>query len=149
MTTEFEQELQQIATQALVDFALSTEDFRLFAAKIDALAEISGRCKKYRETGIKSELVLTVLQKKVKLLTSASKVKETEKLKAPSAPIYHKYSGQFETDETWIAEEELIQWSLASLRAPLPLDAFNRYMDLGYQILGVDVRELTRNEHCS
>ena len=140
---EFEQKLQQMNTGALIDFALSTEDFRLFAAKFDALAEVAGRCKKYGEMGIRPNLVLTVFQKKAALLKDADTIKAVEKLKEPSAPIYHRYSGKFETDETWIAEEELIQWSLACLRAPLPPEAFERYMDLGVQILGVDMREAT------
>lgn len=141
---EFEQKLQQMNTDALIDFALSTEDFRLFAAKLDALAEVTGRCKKYGEMGFRPDLVLTVLQKKAALLKEATTIKAVEKLKEPSAPNYHRYSGRFETDETWIAEEELIQWSLASLRAPLSHDAFERYVDLGAKILGIDVREATR-----
>lgn len=142
-TTEFEQKLQQMNIDALIDFALGTEDFRLFAAKLDALAAVAGRCKKYGELGFRPDLVMTVFQKKAALLSNAATIKTVEKLKDPSAPIYHGYSGKFETDETWIAEEELIQWSLASLRAPLSHDAFERYMDLGRQILGVDMRETT------
>lgn len=140
---EIEQKLQQMNTDALIDFALGTEDFRLFAAKLDALAEVTGRCKKYGEMGFRPDLVLTVFQKKTALLRDATTIKAVEKLKEPSAPNYHRYSGRFETDDTWIAEEELIQWSLASLRAPLPSDALERYVDLGAQILGIDVREAT------
>lgn len=142
MQTEFEQKLQQMNIDALIDFALSTENFRLFAAKLDALAEVFGRCKKYCEMGFRPDLVLAVFQKKVTLLKDAAAIKTVEQLKEPSAPIYHRYGGEFETDETWIAEEELIQWSLASLRAPLPPDALDRYISLTQQILGIDVREM-------
>lgn len=45
MTAEFEQKVHQMDTEALVDFALGTENFRLFAAKLDALRENVGRCK--------------------------------------------------------------------------------------------------------
>lgn len=136
----FEQKLQQMSTEALIDFALGPGDFRLFSAKIDALAEVTSRCKKYSGMGLRPDLVLTVFQKKTALLRDATTIKAVEKLKEPSAPIYHKYSGKFETDETWVAEEELIQWSLASLRAPLQSDALERYLDLGLRILGTDVR---------
>ena len=64
-TTEFEREVRQMDIDALVDFALGTEDFRLFAAKVDALKANIGRCKKYRELGFAPEIVLTVLRKKL------------------------------------------------------------------------------------
>jgi hypothetical protein len=130
--------------EALADFAVGTEDFRLFAAKLDALRENIGRCKKYYELGFTPEIVLTVLRKKLDLVKAAITIKDTEKLKSPSAPIYDKYSGEFETDDTWVAEEELIQWSLVSMRAPLPPDACKRYFDLFQQTLGVDVRNLAQ-----
>lgn len=141
ITAEFEQKVHQMDIEALVDFAVGTEDFRLFAAKLDALRENIGRCKKYCELGFAPEIVLTVLRKKLDLIKAATTIKDTEKLKSPSAPIYHKYSGEFETDDTWVAEEELIQWSLASTRSPLPPDACKRYFDLFQQTFGVDVRD--------
>lgn len=139
LDTEFEQKLQQMTTDGLIDITLSSENLRLFTAKLDALWEISGRCKKYRDLGYMPEIVLTILEKKLELLIKATTVKATEKIKEPSAPAYHQYSGGFETDDTWVAEEELIQWSLASLRAPLPQDALNRYLGLIQQIFHVNV----------
>ena len=144
ITAEFEQKVHQMDIEALADFAVGTEDFRLFAAKLDALRENIGRCKKYYELGFTTEIVLTVLRKKLDLVKAAITIKDTEKLKSPSAPIYDKYSGEFETDDTWVAEEELIQWSLVSMRAPLPPDACKRYFDLFQQTLGVDVRNLAQ-----
>ena len=144
ITAEFEQKVHQMDIEALADFAVGTEDFRLFAAKLDALRENIGRCKKYYELGFTPEIVLTVLRKKLDLVKAAITIKDTEKLKSPSAPIYDKYSGEFETDDTWVAEEELIQWSLVSMRAPLPPDACKRYFDLFQQPLGVDVRNLAQ-----
>ena len=123
-----------MTADGLIDIALSSENLRLFTAKLDALREVSGRCKKYRELGYMSEIVLTILEKKLELLKKAATLKATEKIKNPSAPVYRQYSGGFETDDTWVAEEELIQWSLASLRAPLPQDALNRYLSLFQQI---------------
>ena len=139
MDMEFEQRLEQRTTDGLIDIALSSEDFRLFTAKLDALQEISGRCKKYRELGFDPKIILTVLDKKLELLKKAATVKATKKIKEPSAPTYQKYSGGFETDETWVAEEELIQWSLASLHAPLSQDAFNRYLGLFQQVFHINV----------
>lgn len=144
ITAEFEQEVRQMDIEALVDFAVGTEDFRLFAAKLDALRENVSRCRKYCELGFTTKIVLTVLRKKLDLIKATTTIKDTEKLKSPSAPIYHRYGGEFETDDTWVAEEELIQWSLASMRAPLPPDVCKRYFDLFQQTFGVDVRNLAQ-----
>lgn len=140
-TAEFEREVWLMGIDAMVDFAFSTENYRLFAAKSDALKENIGRCKKYHELGFASEIILTVLRKKLDLLRTAATVKDAEKLKSPSAPIYQRYSGGFKTDDTWVAEEELIQWALTSQRAPLPSDIRKRYFDLYQQIFGVNVWE--------
>lgn len=139
---EFDQKLQGMTTDALIDIALNSEDFRLFAAKLDALATIKDRCNKYREHGYKSELVLTVWDKKLDLLKRASTVKKCRVIQQPSAPMYHKYAGTFETDDTWVAEEELIQWSLASFRAPLPTHGFKRYLALFQQVFGISAKEI-------
>ena len=141
ITVEFKQKVHQMDVEALVDFALGTKDFRLFAAKLDAFRENIGRCEKYCEMGFAPSIVLTVLRKKLDLIKATTTIKDTEKLKSPSAPIYHKYSGKFETDDTWVAEEELIQWSLANTHAPLPLDACKRYIDLFQQTFDMDVRD--------
>ena len=129
MDKEFEQRVQQISINALIDIALGCERLQLFTAKLDAFRVINGRCNKYRELGYDSQIVLTVLEKKLELLKKAATVKKTAKISEPSAPTYH-YNGMFETDDTWVAEEELIQWSLANLRAPLPPHAAKRYIDL-------------------
>ena len=83
-------------------------------------------------------------RKSLELIKKASTVKQCEIIQQPSAPKYHKYGRTFETDGTWVAEEELIQWSLASLRAPLPPDAFKRYFDLFQQVLGVNIQEIVQ-----
>ena len=141
---EFDQKLRSMETYALTDIALSRENLQLFTAKLNALAAIKGRCYKYREHGFRSELILAVWAKKLELIKKASTVKQCEIIQQPSAPKYHKFGRTFETDGTWVAEEELIQWSLASLRAPLPPDAFKRYFDLFQQVLGVNIQEIVQ-----
>ena len=134
MDIEFEQMMEQITMEALVDIVLNDTNFQLFAAQLNALATIKERCYKYRELGFYAELVLTVWRKKLELLKKATSVKECEIIRKPSAPIYDQYGGTFKTDDTWVAEEELIQWSLASLRASLPSDSAKRYIDLFKQV---------------
>lgn len=141
---EFEKKLQSMEIKALADIAINGDNLRLFSSKLIALATVKGRCSKYREHGFSSELVLAVLEKKLELIKKASTVKECETIQQPSAPQYHKYPGKFETDDTWVAEEELIQWTLASLRAPLPPIAIKRYLDLSQQVLGINIEEIMR-----
>ena len=99
MDKEFEQRVQQISINALIDIALGCERLQLFTAKLDAFRVINGRCKKYRELGYDSQIVLTVLEKKLELLKKAATVKKTAKISEPSAPTYH-YNGMFETDDS-------------------------------------------------
>lgn len=144
MDMDFKQVMERITTEALVDIALNSANFQLLAAQLDALATIKNRCYKYRELGFYAELVLTVWRKKLELLKKATTVKECEIIRNPSAPIYDQYGETFKTDNTWVAEEELIQWSLASLRAPLPPDAAKRYLDLFEQVFKADMYEITQ-----
>lgn len=45
MDKEFEQRVQQISINALIDIALGCERLQLFTAKLDAFRVINGRCK--------------------------------------------------------------------------------------------------------
>jgi hypothetical protein len=112
MDMEFDWKLQRMTTDAMMDIMIANENPRLSAAKCDALMEIKRRCCKYREIGFVSDLVLAVLEKKLELLKKADTIKDCKKIQAPSAPIYHQYSGDFRTDDPWVAEEELIQWTV-------------------------------------
>lgn len=142
---DFDQKLRSIETDALTNIALSSGNPQLFTAKLNVLATIKGRCYKYREHGFRPELILAVWEKKLELIKKASTVKHCEIIQQPSAPKYRKYGRTFETDDTWVAEEELIQWALASLRAPLPPDAFKRYFDLFQQVLGVNIQKIAQS----
>ena len=139
MDMEFDWKLQRMTTDAMMDIMIDNGNPQLSAAKCDALMEIKRRCCKYREIGFVSDLVLAVLEKKLELLKKADTIKDCNKIQAPSAPIYHQYSGDFEADDTWVAEEELIQWSLASLRTPLLPDVFKRFHDLFRHVFGVNI----------
>lgn len=139
MDMEFDWKLQRMTTDAMMDIMIDNGNPRLSAAKCDALMEIKRRCCKYREIGFVSDLELAVLEKKLELLKKADTIKDCKKIQAPSAPIYHQYSGDFRTDDPRIAEEELIQWSLSSLRTPLLPDVFKRFHDLFRQVFGVNI----------
>lgn len=142
MDTEFEQELERITTKAFIDITLNCEAPLLFVAKLIALGTIKRRCNKYYELGFMAELVLAAYRKKLNLLKKTTTKKACETIQEPCAPIYHQYVGIFEEDGNWVAEEELIQWALASLRAPLPPDTLKRYFDLFQQVFGVDIQEI-------
>lgn len=136
MMTDGEFELEFTNEIAESYLAITTQDIseKLHLAKEEALKVIVGRCKAYRERGYDRKLVLAVLKKKLALLKDAKRAKDINKIKEPSAPGYT--SSGFITDETWVAEEELIQWSLASLRAPLSQAGCERFLMLVKQFYG-------------
>lgn len=139
---EFKRKLQRMTTDTLIDIIINTGDLRLFVEKFDALMEISGRCNNYHDLGFIPDLVLTVFEKKTSLLKRATTIKDCAMIRAPSTPIYHPYSGSFETDEAWVPEEELILWSSVSKHAILIPDAVDRYFDLFQQVFHINISDL-------
>ena len=55
--------------------------------------------------------------------------------------VVHYTGNGFITGPYDVPEEEMIFWSLASLKAPLNHDASERYMELFQQTFGFDIRE--------
>lgn len=135
MDGEFELEFTNAITESYLDIMAQDKNAKLRLAKEEALRVIGGRCKAYRDRGYDRKLVMAVLRKKLALLKDAARIKDVNKIKEPRAPNYSIGSGFF-TDETWVAEEELIQWSLASLRAPLAQDGYDRFLALFRQFYG-------------
>ncbi len=132
---EFELEFMTAIAESNLDIAARAKNEKLRLAKEEAIKIIGGRCRAYRDHGYDQKLVLAVLKKKLALLKGAERIADVSKIKKPSAPSYHG-GGRFMTDETWVAEEELIQWSLASLRAPLAQDGYERFLMLVRQFYG-------------
>lgn len=103
-------------------------------AKISALCDTFRRIQTYRAEGIREDLVAIVLEKRKALIMDAGTVQDVNAI--CSEPKPHYYGGEFRTGRFSVPEEEMIMWSLASLRAPLNHEATERYMYLFKEAFG-------------
>ena len=93
----------------------------------------------FRNQGIRSDVVHVVYEKRMAQIRVASTVAELNEIAKPAKP--HFTGNGFITGPYDVPEEEMIFWSLASLKAPLNHDASERYMELFRQTVGFDIRE--------
>ena len=93
----------------------------------------------FRNQGIRSDVVHVVYEKRMAQIRAANTVAELNEISEPAKP--HFTGNGFITGPYDVPEEEMIFWSLASLKAPLNHDASERYMELFQQTFGFDIRE--------
>lgn len=113
-------------------------------AKYEAIRKTLACTKQYREKGIMSELVHAACMKKLKMIKEADTAKDLKAIEKGCIPRFN--GNQFSPGPYHIPEEELILWSLTSLKAPLVSAGLNRYMDLFKQIFGVDIHHCTAED---
>lgn len=82
----------------------------------------------YENMGFKDELLLAVTKKKIKFINNAKFKIEIKQILKPSVPKYN--FGNFIFSKYHIEEEELLLWSVMSLKAPLNDEGFKRYFEL-------------------
>ena len=108
-------------------------------AKAEALTDAWRRSRKYRSEGFRNDLVHVALMKRLKLIKKASTVAEVKEILAEPKP---RYTGNGFVSGPWsVPEEEMMCWSLASLRVPPSSEACERYMQLFRQAFGFDPRD--------
>lgn len=105
-------------------------------AKVNAVEKTLRLTKYYREQGFMSELVHTIFEKKMKMIQEAGTVKDLEEIAKPATPRYN--GNGFSVSPFAVPEEELIMWSLTSLKGPLVPAGQKRYVELFKQTFGVD-----------
>lgn len=103
-------------------------------AKYEAILKILSTTSFYRQHGIRNELVHTIFRQKIKMIRKASTVKELRTIEKGSIP--HFDGNRFVTGQYHIPEEELVLWSLTSLKGPLIAQGFDRYLELFKQVFG-------------
>lgn len=106
-------------------------------AKYEAIRKTLSCTKQYREHGFISELVHAVFTKKLKMIKEADTVKDLKAIEKGCIP--HFDGNQFVTGPYHIPEEEMIMWSITSLKAPLSSVGLKRYEELFKQIFGVPI----------
>lgn len=110
-------------------------------AKYEAIRKVLSCTQYYRKHGIMSELVHAVFTKKLKMIKEADRVKDLKAIEKGCVPHFN--GNQFIPGPFHIPEEELIMWSLTSLKAPLVSAGMKRYMELFKQVFGVDIYNCT------
>lgn len=113
-------------------------------AKHEAIEKALVCTRHYRECGIMSELVHAVYRKKMEMIQNADTVADLKAIEKGCIPHFN--GNQFLPGPFHIPEEELIMWSLTSLKAPLASAGFARYMELFEQVFGTDVRNCSSEQ---
>jgi hypothetical protein len=103
--------------------------------KFDAVMQAERLNRYYQRENIDSSLIRTIFEKRMDMIRKATTVAELERITHPKAPHYSG-NGFRPANEYAIPEEEMIGWSITSLKAPLNRAAFERYMELFCQIYG-------------
>ena len=103
--------------------------------KFDAVMQAERLNHYYKRENIDSSLIRTIFEKRMDMIRKATTVAELKRITHPKPPHYN--GNHFlPANEYAIPEEELILWSITSLKAPLNHMAFERYMELFCQIYG-------------
>lgn len=112
----------------------SQEKITLVEAKLTAIEDTYRRLEAYAQHGYEEGLLTAIAEKKTSLILQAKSISAVRELAKPPKPHYNGKS--FVTTENNVPEEELICWSLASLRGPLNEAATERFLELAAQFYG-------------
>ena len=105
-----------------------TKNAALKQASLQALARVKQVVTGYTEDHFAFFLVLSILEKKSRMIAAAASKRELEEIVKPSVPRWN--FGSFLTGPYHVLEEEAILWSEASLEAPLNDDGVKRYQEV-------------------
>lgn len=103
-------------------------------ARQQAVFDILNRTKYYRQCGLMPEVIHVIFTKKMEMIRKADTVHDLNLIGKTPKPHYN--GVKFIDGPFSVPEEELLIWSLTSLRAPLVSAAFDRYMELFEQVFG-------------
>ena len=109
------------------------ENDTLEEERIQTLQSIFRRAWYYQERGMLEEIILGFVQKKIKMIQQAETKGKLQEIGRPPKPVYNGNGftpGKYDTEE-----EELLVWSLTSLKAPLNNQAYERYKELFCRLL--------------
>lgn len=97
-------------------------------ASLQALLRVRRTVTGYAEDYFAFFLVLSIMEKKSRMIITASTKRELQEIVKPSVPSWN--YGNFLTGPYHVLEEEAILWSEASLEAPLNDDGVRRYQEV-------------------
>ena len=130
-----------IATLIMV---CETTPGKLLEAKFDALKKVNGMLSWYAKEGFDEKILDSIMAKKTEMILKADTMRDIREITAPPKPRYD--GRKWYASPNSVPEEEMILWSIASLRAggPLRHEAVERYMELFKDFYGKTVDELLK-----
>lgn len=140
--------LDAVFLPAIFRLTLASENSeKLLLKKLAACWTVRAVCENFLRECIRSDLVLSILEKKLTLISEAKTDAEVNQILQQPKPRY-KY-GAWEENPFSIPEEELVWWSIVSANNLLRPEAQERYMQLFTQVIsdkvgGEDAEEWDR-----
>ena len=122
---------KSIIADAMKSEAVSSPE-KLRERKMSALAEVWERLAYYEHRCYADELLCAIARKKADFLIHAASVSSIREILKLSVPNYDGFA--FDTGKYYVAEEELIGWGEASLRAPLTSAGARRFAEVFIKI---------------
>lgn len=124
-----------------------TDSVPMSKAREKAVCNTLARVKLYRDEGIRNDLVHIVFVKRMELIQKAMTVKELHSIMNEPRPQYD--GNAIYTSAYCVPEEEMILWSITSLRAGGPLidAASKRYLTLFRETFGTDPTDPDFDKH--
>lgn len=119
-----------------------TEQYRNL--RMEALMHLRSVLAQYQKRMYHDKLLSGIASKKGKMILKATSKAEINRILHPKAP--HFDGAKFIPDEYSVAEEELICWSEASLKAPLVTPALHRYMELFRKVFPEESKRMSPGE---
>jgi len=118
--------------------ALDVED-KLLNEKMAALIQLCALIKSYESESYQAALIQAIAARKTAFICEAATKKDLKEIFKPPQ-IHYDHNKIHPIGKYHIPEEELIYWSVTSLKAPLARHGFERYMEVFAQVFpGVEL----------
>ena len=126
----------------LVESGVTPE--KILDAKYIALKRVHGMLNWYEKEGYDEKILDSIMAKKAKMILKATTMEDIREITMPPKPRYD--GRKWYTSPNSVPEEEMILWSITSLKAGRPLkhEAVERYMKLFKDFYGKSVDELLK-----
>lgn len=122
-------EYKLILLKAIGDISLQEDiEERIKTLRLETIGRLQKMLDYYAELGYMDRLLNPIAEKKSEMIAKATSKTEIEKIIKLRCPHYN--GNQFFADEYSVPEEELIGWSMTSLRSPLNTAGQARYMEV-------------------
>lgn len=110
--------------------------------RFEAMVRLRNYAGYFENQGFLSELIEKMFCKKAEFIMEASTKQEIDEILKPSTPHYYDGNKFVSTGRFYVEEEELMLWSLTSLKEPLIPAGYDRYVELFEAYFGKKVEDI-------